>query len=251
MSKLCINYSLTMFHLLFLVCSIGHAGNLMIRPGKRGDGDFELVLLDHGLYRELDDCFRKAYCRLWRGLVLRRTKEVDEACAALGAPGFANVFSIFLLNRSWSSARNLRTDIRNKMNRTELHELRDELRASGVTSGSDMSSLLANVPDELLLVFKMNSLVRNVNAALGASVNRFKVNARYAVRGIWHTNGPPPTRVVAGTPREVHELRMSWWARLGRSMDILAVEASLLAIDAVLLVVRWWFGAGAERKLIG
>ena len=30
----------------------------------------QLVLLDHGLYRELDDTFRLEYCRLWRSLVL-------------------------------------------------------------------------------------------------------------------------------------------------------------------------------------
>jgi aarF domain-containing kinase len=36
-------------------------------PPPRGR---QLVLLDHGLYRELSPEFRLTYCRLWRALVL-------------------------------------------------------------------------------------------------------------------------------------------------------------------------------------
>ena len=33
------------------------------------DGGWQLVLLDHGLYRELDDSFRLEYAGLWRSLI--------------------------------------------------------------------------------------------------------------------------------------------------------------------------------------
>ena len=44
-----------------------HEANLLVRvhPSKPA-GHPQLVLLDHGLYRELDDEFRRNYCRLWR-----------------------------------------------------------------------------------------------------------------------------------------------------------------------------------------
>lgn len=232
-----------------------HAGNLMVRPAA--NGRFELFLLDHGLYRQLSDGFRQSYCKLWKGLVLRRSKDVDEACAELGAPGFANVFSIFLLNRSWSFARRLGTDIRVKMSKEELKQLRSDLREGGLRSQADVSTFVERIPDDLLLVFKMTSLVRNVNKALGASVNRFKVNARYAVRGLRHLNGynveeaigeeDGSSVILAGTHLEKLEpfrrlaALVDWF---GTIVDRVCVEIQFLVLDAALFAVRWWFGTG-------
>lgn len=229
-----------------------HAGNLMVRP--LSNGKFDLFLLDHGLYRQLDEDFRKSYCQLWKGLVLRRTSDVEQACQQLGAAGFANVFSIFLLNRSWRAAKSLGTDIRMKMSKDELKQLREDVKESGLRSQMDISHFVENIPDDLLLVFKMNSLVRNVNKALGASVNRFKVNARYAVRGLRHVNKrgndidacADGAVVVAGTHCEnggswtdgVWELS-NWFATL---VDCISVEFQLLAIDTALFAVKWWYG---------
>ena len=47
-----------------------HAANVLVRPARGGRGRARaaptLVLLDHGLYRELDEPFRLEYARLWR-----------------------------------------------------------------------------------------------------------------------------------------------------------------------------------------
>lgn len=55
-----------------------HAGNVLVRPreertwwgGRRKRA--QLVLLDHGLYREFGDDLRLEYARLWHGLVTVR-----------------------------------------------------------------------------------------------------------------------------------------------------------------------------------
>lgn len=229
-----------------------HAGNMLVRCGQ--NGKFQLFLLDHGLYRELDDSFRQSYCRLWKGFVLRRSSDVERACSELGAPGFANLFSVFLLNRSWRFAKRIDTDIRVKMSSEELSQLRQDLRDSGLKSQSDISSFVENIPDDLLLVFKMNALVRNVNKALGASVNRFKVNARYAVRGLRRFNdverkgdGRDDVVILAGTHAENGSAGLSmrlealgkWMATM---MDCVAVEMQLAVLDVALILVRWWFG---------
>eukprot|EP00177_Eucheuma_denticulatum_P006900 GFKZ01012554.1.p1 GENE.GFKZ01012554.1~~GFKZ01012554.1.p1 ORF type:complete len:602 (+),score=76.33 GFKZ01012554.1:74-1807(+) len=232
-----------------------HAGNLMVR--RKEGGHFDLFLLDHGLYRQLDDSFRQSYCKLWRGLVLRKDGDVEKACKELGAPGFANVFSMFLLNRSWRFAKKLGTDIRVKMSKEELKQLRNDLKEGGLRSQADVSAFVERIPDDLLLVFKMNSLVRNVNKALGASVNRFKVNARYAVKGLRHFNGYGDTTkgqssggalgavVLAGTHSELTRtydrfLAMGNWIRT--VMDCAYVELHLFCLDVALLAVKWWFG---------
>lgn len=237
-----------------------HAGNILVCPKK--DGEFEVALLDHGLYHEMDDEFRKAYCRLWRGLVLRRTKDVEEACRALGAPGLANVFSIFLLNRTWDSARQIGTDIRNKMSREEMRELRQSVRQYGVISETDIGTLMEELPDDFLLVAKMNSLVRNVNRSLGAGVNRFKVNARFAVRGLAHENGKMELKTLAASGVEgwVVDGLAAVGRRVGVLLDIVQLELNLLALDSVLAFFSalkkwqaWWAGEppAAEVMRIG
>ncbi|PXF43767.1 putative aarF domain-containing protein kinase 1 [Gracilariopsis chorda] len=233
-----------------------HPGNLMVSPTD--SGHFRLYLLDHGLYRELNDNFRQSYCRLWKGFVLRDTPLVEQACDELGAPGFANVFSMLLLNRTWSFAKQLGTDIRVKMSPEEFGRIRDDLKEGGLKSHADVSHFVEQIPDQLILVFKMNSLVRNVNKALGAQVNRFKVNARYAVRGLRVFNNNTPDRpqrhahahtatVLAGTHLEesvwkVCELLRACADTAALWMDCVSVEVQLFALDVVLYMFKMWYG---------
>lgn len=58
-----------------------HPANLMVR--KQDGGPF-LVLLDHGLYKELDDDFRIKYAGLWRNLMMADVKGIKESCKSLG-----------------------------------------------------------------------------------------------------------------------------------------------------------------------
>ena len=53
-----------------------HPGNLLVRFDSKGKQ--QLVLLDHGLYIELNDSFRIEYCNLWRYLFLLDTPGIEE-----------------------------------------------------------------------------------------------------------------------------------------------------------------------------
>lgn len=246
--------------------------NLLVRPSGQGTGQFELFLLDHGLYRDIGDDVRRAYCRLWRGLVLRRRGEVEKACEDLGAPGLANVFSIFLLNRSLNSSHDLGVDLRSKMSKEELRALMRELREGGIESGGDIAGILENVPRNLLLIFKMNSLVRNINAALGAQVDRFRSNARNAVRGLhYYSTLPSPNsdgnagyalQLRAGTSVEPEApwIGTQAWGWLQATIfepvalwsDLIVVEFNLLVLDGLQMVHRWWYGSPHQiREVLG
>lgn len=51
-----------------------HGANVLVRPhprAKKGSGRPQLVLLDHGLYRELTEQFRVDHCRLWKAMVFK------------------------------------------------------------------------------------------------------------------------------------------------------------------------------------
>ncbi|KAK6874231.1 ABC1 family protein lscO [Candida tropicalis] len=53
-----------------------HPGNLLVRFDSKGKQ--QLVLLDHGLYIELNDSFRIEYCNLWRYLFSLDTPGIEE-----------------------------------------------------------------------------------------------------------------------------------------------------------------------------
>jgi aarF domain-containing kinase len=239
-----------------------HGGNLLCRPGAPGSGKFELFLIDHGLYRTLSEATRKSYCRLWRGLVLRNENDVDRACKELGAPGLGEIFALFLLNRSLSSSKQAATDLRESMTKEEIKAFRDELKAGGIESGADAVAAMEGMPQDLLLVLKMNSLVRNINKKLGAEIDRFRANARLAVRGLHHDNielSQPGLEagagLIAGNSTEAREIpgRVDGRWLLSRVLsklssracfyaDIVAVEINLAIFDVVRFVYRWWAG---------
>uniref|UniRef100_M4C7I8 ABC1 atypical kinase-like domain-containing protein n=2 Tax=Brassica campestris TaxID=3711 RepID=M4C7I8_BRACM len=66
-----------------------HAANLIVRPsGKRniyGKQKPQLVLLDHGLYKELDFDTRFNYASLWKALVFSDANAIKQHSAKLGA----------------------------------------------------------------------------------------------------------------------------------------------------------------------
>lgn len=216
----------------------GHGGNVLISPRRNAAGDptgkFDLHLLDHGLYRDLSQGVRKAYCLLWRGLILRRSADVNRACAEMGlGPEYGNLFSIFLLNRGLNST-SLGQDIRTKLSREDMRELVSEMRVAGIESGADMSTLLQGFPSDLLLIFKANALVRNLNKALGAKVNRFSSNVRIAVRGLHYS---PPSE--ASVERSILTRTLD---SISFISDVLFVELNLVLIDFALFIVRWFKG---------
>jgi len=55
-----------------------HPANVLIRPHDDNSGRPQLVLLDHGLYRELDDEFRQRYSRLWYAIVMADVPVIRE-----------------------------------------------------------------------------------------------------------------------------------------------------------------------------
>jgi len=67
----------------FLHCD-PHPGNVLWRRRKGAPEGFQLVLLDHGLYRELPDSLRLAYCRLWRSIAVADGDGVLEATRSIG-----------------------------------------------------------------------------------------------------------------------------------------------------------------------
>lgn len=60
------------------------------------------MLLDHGLYRDLDESFRLDFCRLWKALILWDDKGVERMGRVLGAGKYSCYLPALFTGRSFT-----------------------------------------------------------------------------------------------------------------------------------------------------
>jgi len=165
-----------------------HGGNVLVRPDPRNRRKPQLVLLDHGLYRELSPQFRLDYAHLWHGLVTGDAAEIRDSAKALGADDSTyQLFAAMLTLRTWDRIVGSEVDQPSAIDRLDRRHEKDdsdELRGYVEQYFKEISGLLANMPRSLLLVLKTNDNLRSVDRALGAPLNTLAVTAETVARVI-------------------------------------------------------------------
>ncbi|KZT57755.1 ABC1-domain-containing protein [Calocera cornea HHB12733] len=189
-----------------------HPGNLLIRPagpGSRSPYNFEIVLLDHGLYFDLDDELRVNYARLWLTLVAPNSKETRRDrryYAKLVAHVDDDMYPLFEsvitgragLAGSWDNDEEVtQTKKRRPGSMMDLlpaseEEMERMRRAIVSREGliSDVFHLLRSMPRRLLMVLKLNDLTRNLDQALCTTHGEtriFVIVARYCGLAVWQS----------------------------------------------------------------
>ena len=73
-----------------------HPGNLMVRPHPNNEKKYQVVVLDHGMYRELSNDFRLAYCNLWKAMVTGDNKLGRNCVKTMGMKEeFYDILSLY------------------------------------------------------------------------------------------------------------------------------------------------------------
>lgn len=149
-----------------------HPGNVLVRTSPV-DGKVELVLLDHGLYRELSHDVREAYASLWKALLMGDDEKLVQVSKVLCPDSDYRVFLSVVTGKPWDST---------SVNIDE--ELTDDDReAIAVTGLVPIATVLSAVPTQILLLFKANDLLRHVNRELKAGLATSTLSLPYALRG--------------------------------------------------------------------
>ncbi|KAL2940614.1 hypothetical protein RDABS01_022723 [Bienertia sinuspersici] len=135
----------------------------------------QLVLLDHGLYKELDFETRISYAALWKGLVFSDAKAIKENSAKLGAgDDLYALFAGILTMRPWN--RVIDTSVDHLVVQGTEGD-RSELQMYASQYFPQISDLLRRLPRVILLMLKTNDCLRAVNNALleGSSLDTFLI----------------------------------------------------------------------------
>lgn len=163
-----------------------HPGNVFIRRNPKNKNQSQVVLLDHGLYKDVPDHIRTFYCRIYRGFVTGHYNEIKDACTEVGIKDWKGMaFIVFMRpldmefftdeGATLGDAYEMMKD-KKKLQRFMQKVMSDHME--------EVMELLQQIPREFLLILRNNNLIRSINRELGAPVNRFTLFGRQAIRGL-------------------------------------------------------------------
>jgi len=164
-----------------------HAANMLVRATPPGDHygpqKWQLVLLDHGLYRQLDDDFRLQYASLWRSLIFADVNGITDSATAMNAGHAVPLFAGMLTQRPWKEVSHKGRGTE-RLNLKYTEQEREQILEFTGRFATEIGELLARIPRELLLLLKTNDCLRAVDAELRAGVNNYVIVARECSRAL-------------------------------------------------------------------
>jgi aarF domain-containing kinase len=158
----------------FLVVNDGNHNNNKQSAG----GPVKLALLDHGLYRTLDETFMKNHALLWKSMLIGDSNGVKQATMGMGSPQYQELLPLILTSRPVNS----RAKLGERVPQDELNEIRKRAGFESGMSLSQFAEIAHDVPVDLLFVLRVMHLVKDLHLQLGGnSRDRFYGYAMAAV----------------------------------------------------------------------
>lgn len=162
-----------------------HPANVLLRANE---GKPEIILLDHGLYRELDHEFRLKYAYLWRSLMLADLDAIKGACSSLGVDRAYALFAAMLtarpfdemIERSKSRALSHGAQVGNRADQAVIRNYAQRYL-------NEIFDLLGSLPRQMLLLLKMNDCLRHIDYSLGSPTNTIVISGSYAARAVFES----------------------------------------------------------------
>jgi aarF domain-containing kinase len=159
-----------------------HPGNIFIR--RLPNGRSELVLIDHGLYVNMDPTFRHQYCTFWKAIMTFDNKKLAEITAQWGVKA-PDLFASATLLRPYeggdsSTKDRITGELKGKTPAERHYEVQLRMR-QGIR---DILSEEDNFPRELLFIGRNMRIVQGNNQYLGSPVNRIKLTGYWASRSL-------------------------------------------------------------------
>ncbi|KAI8876648.1 ABC1-domain-containing protein [Backusella circina FSU 941] len=164
-----------------------HPGNILIRPAKhphQSHFNFDLVLLDHGLYRTLTHQLRTDYAHLWTSLIRGDEDGIRQYALCVGCrPQSHRLFASLLTGREWHT-----------IQAAELSSVRSNTEVKRVTGRATgflgrIYDILETLPRIVLLLLKTSDLLRGLDETLRVSKDKYityAVMGRYCALAVWN-----------------------------------------------------------------
>ncbi|KAL5000689.1 ABC1 family-domain-containing protein [Aspergillus recurvatus] len=163
-----------------------HGGNIAIRKNpNRSRHNFDIILYDHGLYRDIPRETRRNYAKLWLSVIEAdepRMREYSRKVAGVTDEQFP-LFASAITGRDYTV-----------LTKKNITSSRTEAEKESITGAlgegllQQLVELLGQVPRIMLLILKTNDLTRSLDENLHTRqgpVRTFLILARYATRAVF------------------------------------------------------------------
>ena len=150
------------------------------------NGKPELVLFDHGLYKQIDDTFKITYAKLWKSLLMADIEGIKSSCSSLGVKEMYPLLAAMLTSRPFDEVVE-----RNKTKSFTAKDSIDVNSDAAMIRGyaqqylKEIIQMLDKVPPQMLLLFKMNDCLRHIDHSLGSPANTMVVAGKYAAETVY------------------------------------------------------------------
>jgi aarF domain-containing kinase len=204
-----------------------HPANVLLRANT---GKPQMVLVDHGLYRELESAFTLHYASLWKALMLADLDAIKSSCHELGVDQAYTLFAAMLTARPFDEL--MERSKQKTLRQQDAGNRADHAIISGYAQRylSNIFDLLNTLPRQMLLLLKMNDCLRHIDQSLGSPTNTLVISGKFAARSIYE-GGVYDSRL---------ERLQSWWSYM---QVLLRIKVHDLAV--------WWFDTRSTmRRLI-
>lgn len=169
-----------------------HGGNIAIRKNnsrrRLGRGpNFDVILYDHGLYREIPLPLRRSYAKMWLAVIdgdMDRMKKYSKEVAGITDAEFP-LFASAITGRDYSVVSG-EGSVLNTRSPSEQKTMSGALQEGLIV---DLVQLLSRVPRIILLILKTNDLTRSLDENLQTRqgpIRSFMILARYCTRTVFH-----------------------------------------------------------------
>lgn len=150
-----------------------HPGNILVRRDPKGNRP-QIVLLDHGFYREMSPEFCLLFSDMWRALVKLDYRRVKDLSDQLGIGEYYRYLPLVLTYRTVASNK----PIGQLLTKEEKHSLRV---ANDITF-EKISRLLQLLPPEIMFIIRTSNLVAMHSLKLSGSLRkRFQIYTDFAL----------------------------------------------------------------------
>ncbi|EGN99873.1 hypothetical protein SERLA73DRAFT_180133 [Serpula lacrymans var. lacrymans S7.3] len=255
-----------------------HPGNLLIRRAPSSSispYNFEIVLLDHGLYFDLDPNFRLNYSKLWLSLIAPAspTTNADRRKYAelVGniTPDLYPVFEAAITGRAgmegtWEDGQESESNqggfkrassMIDMMPQTE--EEMEVIRNAVINREGLLISVfdvLRRVPRRVLMVLKLNDLTRNIDHALAtthSNVRIFLETAKYCTMAVWQDDRQRIRARGLNSVSTVYEYISCWVAYQKAYRGVVTLEMMMDLQASAKNFIAWLRGFLHTRALEG
>lgn len=162
-----------------------HGGNIAIRKNnKRASPNFDIILYDHGLYRDIPEDLRRSYAKMWLAIIdgdIDRMKKYVNEVAGIGEDKFP-LFASAITGRDFSI---VSSSIMKPKETSEQKTMSTALQEGLLV---DLVQMLGQVPRIILLILKTNDLTRSLDENLQTRqgpARSFLILARYCMRTVF------------------------------------------------------------------